>query len=51
MVKVVDDQAPSAGFPEVEPGPFKADSADIKVLTEVVESVLGSLGKQTLEAR
>lgn len=29
------------GLPWVEPGPFKADSPDIKVLIGVVEAVLG----------
>lgn len=51
MVKVVNDQLPSVQTPAVEPGPFKADSPDIKVLPDVVEAVLGSLGKQILEAR
>ena len=51
MVKVVDDQASRGGLQWVEPGLFKADSPDIRVLADVVEAVLGSLGKQILEAR
>jgi hypothetical protein len=51
VVKVVDGQASRTGTPVGGTRPLQGRSADIKVLTGVMEAVLGSLRKQIFEAR
>lgn len=51
VVKIVDDQASRARTPVGGARPLQGKSLDIKVLTGVMEAVLGSLRKQIVEAR